>query len=171
MIDYFKNLEEESIRFYNSFISRDNFVLIYELLDEIMDHGYPQMTETRVLKEFIKTESHELNLDKNASIAIAKTLTNVVSWRTDKPFYKKNEVYLDVIEKVNSLVYQFLFKINSTGTVLRSEVIGLIKMKCFLSGMPNLQLGLNDKVLFDILGRCKIILTKPQNQELLKWMI
>ena len=62
------------------------------------------MTETRVLKEFIKTESHELNLDKNASIAIAKTLTNVVSWRTDKAFYKKNEVYLDVIEKVNSLV-------------------------------------------------------------------
>ena len=40
--------------------------------------------------------------------------------------------------------------------MLRSEVIGLIKMKCFLSGMPNLQLGLNDKVLFDLLGRCKI---------------
>ena len=78
--------------------------MIYELLDEIMDHGYPQNTETRVLKEFIKTESHELNLDKKASIAIAKTLTNVVSWRTDKAFYKKNEVYLDVIEKVNSLV-------------------------------------------------------------------
>ncbi len=120
-----------------------------------MDHGYPQMTETRVLKEFIKTESHELNLDKNASIAIAKTLTNVVSWRTDKAFYKKNEVYLDVIEKVNSLVLIIFKKISSTGTVLRSEVIGLIKMKCFLSGMPNLQLGLNDKVLFDLLGRCK----------------
>ena len=83
---------------------RDNFVLIYELLDEIMDHGYPQNTETRVLKEFIKTESNEFILDKSSSIAIAKTLTNVVSWRTDKAYYKKNEVYLDVIEKVNSLV-------------------------------------------------------------------
>lgn len=41
--EYFKELEEESIR--------DNFVLIYELLDEIMDFGYPQTTESKILKE------------------------------------------------------------------------------------------------------------------------
>ena len=33
MINYFKELEEESIR--------DNFVVIYELLDEMMDNGFP----------------------------------------------------------------------------------------------------------------------------------
>jgi AP-1 complex subunit mu len=33
--EYFKELEEESIR--------DNFVIIYELLDELMDFGYPQV--------------------------------------------------------------------------------------------------------------------------------
>lgn len=33
MINYFKELEEESIR--------DNFVVIYELLDEMMDNGLP----------------------------------------------------------------------------------------------------------------------------------
>ena len=32
--DYFKELEEESIR--------DNFVITYELMDEMMDFGYPQ---------------------------------------------------------------------------------------------------------------------------------
>merc|ERR1712070_738835 len=42
---YFKVLEEESIR--------DNFVIIYELLDELMDFGYPQFTEAQILKEFI----------------------------------------------------------------------------------------------------------------------
>jgi len=42
LIEYFKALEEESIR--------DNFVLIYELLDEIMDFGYPQTTETKFYK-------------------------------------------------------------------------------------------------------------------------
>jgi len=52
LIDYFKELEEESVR--------DNFVVIYELLDEMMDNGYPQTTEFKLLKEFIKTESHEL---------------------------------------------------------------------------------------------------------------
>jgi len=42
--EYFKELEEESIR--------DNFVIIYELLDEMMDFGYPQTTETKILQEF-----------------------------------------------------------------------------------------------------------------------
>jgi AP-1 complex subunit mu len=42
--EYFKELEEESIR--------DNFVIIYELLDEMMDFGYPQTTETKILQEY-----------------------------------------------------------------------------------------------------------------------
>jgi len=33
---YFKDVQEESIR--------DNFVVVYELLDEMMDNGYPQNT-------------------------------------------------------------------------------------------------------------------------------
>ena len=42
--DYFKELEEESIR--------DNFVIVYELMDEMMDFGYPQTTETKILQEY-----------------------------------------------------------------------------------------------------------------------
>jgi AP-1 complex subunit mu len=33
MTDYFFEIEEESIR--------DNFVVVYELLDEMLDNGYP----------------------------------------------------------------------------------------------------------------------------------
>jgi hypothetical protein len=33
------------------------------------------------------------------------------------------------------------------GSVLRSEILGAVRMKSFLSGMPELKLGLNDKVL------------------------
>ena len=43
--EYFKELEEESIR--------DNFVVIYELLDEMMDFGYPQTTESKILQECV----------------------------------------------------------------------------------------------------------------------
>lgn len=43
--DYFKELEEESIR--------DNFVIVYELMDEMMDFGYPQTTETKILQEYV----------------------------------------------------------------------------------------------------------------------
>lgn len=45
--EYFKELEEESIR--------DNFVIIYELLDEMMDFGYPQTTESKILQEYAYT--------------------------------------------------------------------------------------------------------------------
>ena len=43
--DYFRELEEESIR--------DNFVVTYELLDEMMDWGYPQITDQKILSEYI----------------------------------------------------------------------------------------------------------------------
>lgn len=48
-----------------------------------------------------------------------------------------------------------LQKVNSNGNVLRSEVLGSVKMRCYLSGMPELRLGLNDKVMFEATGRGK----------------
>jgi AP-1 complex subunit mu len=113
-------------------------------LDEILDFGYPQTTETKILKEFIKTET---NKAKDAiKMEITKTLTNVVNWRADGIKYKKNEAFLDVIEKVDCLIA-------ANGDVLHSQILGTVKMKCNLTGMPNVALGLNDKVLFDMKGK------------------
>ncbi len=137
LIDYFKVLEEETIR--------DNFVLIYELLDEIIDHGYPQTTETKILKEFIKTESNQ-KFDSKKELELSRTFTNVISWRTEGIKHKKNEAFLDVIEKVDSII-------GPNGNVLHSQVLGVVKMKSCLSGMPNVVLGLNDKVLFESKGK------------------
>ena len=155
--EYFKELEEESIR--------DNFVIIYELLDEMMDFGYPQTTESKILQEYvhqssndeksscprksnivrrryITQESHKLEVQARPPIAV----TNAVSWRSEGIRYRKNEVFLDVIESLNLLV-------SASGNVLRSEILGAVKMKCYLSGMPELRLGLNDKVMFETTGR------------------
>ena len=44
--EYFKEVEEESIR--------DNFVIVYELLDEVMDYGSPQFTDSKVRLKNIK---------------------------------------------------------------------------------------------------------------------
>src|SRR6186713_2474266 len=132
--EYFKALEEESIR--------DNFVIIYELLDEMMDFGYPQTTESKILQEYITQESHKLEIQARPPIAV----TNAVSWRSEGIRYRKNEVFLDVVESLNLLV-------SSNGNVLRSEILGAVKMKCYLSGMPELRLGLNDKVMFETTGR------------------
>ncbi|PWA00767.1 hypothetical protein BB558_003204 [Smittium angustum] len=132
--EYFKNLEEESIR--------DNFVIIYELLDEMMDYGIPQLTETKILQEYITQESHVLEVQPRPPSAA----TNAVSWRPDGIFYRKNEVFLDIVESINMLI-------NTDGTVLSGDIMGVIKMKVYLSGMPELRLGLNDKTMFEKSGR------------------
>ena len=107
-----------------------------------MDFGYPQTTESKILQEYITQESHKLEIQARPPIAV----TNAVSWRSEGIRYRKNEVFLDVVESLNLLV-------SANGNVLRSEILGAIKMKCYLSGMPELRLGLNDKVMFETTGR------------------
>ncbi|TRZ07666.1 hypothetical protein HGM15179_019442, partial [Zosterops borbonicus] len=46
-------------------------------------------------------------------------------------------------------------QVSANGSVVLSEVVGTIKLKVFLSGMPELRLGLNDRVLFELTGRGK----------------
>jgi len=134
--DYFSALEEESIR--------DNFVCIYELLDEAMDHGLPQSLDSAILRSFITQEGNRMSEDMRSKPPVA--LTNAVSWRSEGIKHKKNEIFLDVVEKLNLLV-------GANGSVLHSEVLGAVKMKSFLSGMPELKLGLNDKLMFEATGR------------------
>mmetsp|Transcript_32249 Transcript_32249/g.96701 ORF Transcript_32249/g.96701 Transcript_32249/m.96701 type:complete len:460 (-) Transcript_32249:92-1471(-) len=134
--DYFGTFEEESIR--------DNFVCIYELLDETMDHGLPQSLDSTILRSFITQEGNRMSEDSKSKPPVA--LTNAVSWRAEGIKHKKNEIFLDVVEKLNLLVA-------ANGTVLHSEILGAVKMKSFLSGMPELKLGLNDKIMFEMSGR------------------
>ena len=134
LIGYFNVLEDESIR--------DNFVLIYELLDEIMDHGYPQNTDAKLLKEYIKTSSYRLAVKKKITTEV---INNQVS-RAPGIKYQVNQAFVDVTERVSSLI-------SHKGEMLRSDIIGVITMKTMLSGMPVLKLGLNDKSYFDITGK------------------
>ncbi|AAS51904.1 ADL017Cp [Eremothecium gossypii ATCC 10895] len=134
--EYMKVVEEESIK--------DNFVIIYELLDEMMDHGIPQITDTKMLRQYITQKSFKLIRSAKKKKNVVRppaTLTNSVSWRPEGIVYKKNEAFLDVVESINMLLTQ-------QGQVLRSEILGKVKVKSRLSGMPDLKLGLNDKGIF-----------------------
>lgn len=94
------------------------------------------------MTRYITQESHKLDVQARPPIAV----TNAVSWRSEGIRYRKNEVFLDVVESLNLLV-------SANGNVLRSEILGAVKMKCYLSGMPELRLGLNDKAMFETTGR------------------
>lgn len=135
LTEYFKVLEEESIR--------DNFVIIYELLDEMMDFGHPQTSDTQILKQYITQDYFKLI--RKTSLRIVQppnAVTNSVNWRSEGIVYKKNEAFLDVVESINMLI-------NAQGQVLNSEILGEVKIKSHLSGMPDLRLGLNDKGIFN----------------------
>eukprot|EP01063_Lacrimia_lanifica_P022005 TRINITY_DN29714_c0_g1_i1.p1 TRINITY_DN29714_c0_g1~~TRINITY_DN29714_c0_g1_i1.p1 ORF type:complete len:433 (+),score=174.82 TRINITY_DN29714_c0_g1_i1:111-1409(+) len=137
--EYLGDVTEESIR--------DNFVVLYELLDEMMDFGYPQYTEPKLLQQYITQQGFKLKLAEDNGNP--PELPSAVSgksgscpWRAEGLRYKKNEVFLEVIDHLNLLV-------NANGEILSSEVHGTLKMKVRLSGMPELVLRVNDKTMFD----------------------
>lgn len=66
-------------------------------------------------------------------------VTGAVGWRQPGIKYKRNEIFIDVIEQVNLLV-------SASGTILHSNVDGKIMIKSHLSGMPECRLGMNDKL-------------------------
>merc|ERR1740138_1665984 len=124
-----------------------------------MDFGFPQTTEAKILHEFIKTEAHAMKLE---DLRPPTAVTNAVSWRSEGIKHKKNEIFPDVVEKLNLLV-------SSSGSVLRFEIIGALKMKSYLSGMPELKLGLNDKLLFEATGRPAALKGKAVEMEDIKF--
>jgi AP-1 complex subunit mu len=54
---------------------------------QVMDFGYPQFTEAKILSEFIKTDAHKMEVQARPPMAV----TNAVSWRSEGIKYKKNE--------------------------------------------------------------------------------
>ncbi|KAF5373613.1 hypothetical protein D9758_000986 [Tetrapyrgos nigripes] len=132
---YFGKIDEESIK--------NNFVLIYELIDEINDFGYPQNSEIDTLKTYITTESVvSAAIAPEESSKITAQATGATSWRRGDAKYKKNEAFVDVVETVN-------LTMSAKGNVLRADVDGHIQMRAYLSGTPECKFGLNDKLVID----------------------
>ncbi|EDQ85742.1 uncharacterized protein MONBRDRAFT_38695 [Monosiga brevicollis MX1] len=118
---------------------RNNFSLIYELLDEILDYGYPQSTDPDSLKLFITQQGLNANASREEQTKITSQVTGQIGWRRDGIKYRRHELYLDVLESVSLLM-------SPQGQPLSAHVAGSIRMKCYLSGMPECKLGINDKI-------------------------
>jgi len=134
---YFPQVDENAVR--------KNFVLIYELLDEVIDCGYPQIMEPEILKRYITQGGMKMSdfNDEEQLKQITIAATGATPWRPDGTIkHRKNEVYIDVVENVNVLVSQ-------KGTLLKSDVQGQVLVKCQLSGMPECKFGMNDKLVMN----------------------
>ena len=108
--DYCGVLSEEAIR--------KNFVLVYELLDEMFDFGFPQETTTENLKSFIFNEpelTEESNLNNflpewfnkipiSGKTRSSKNSNKPIAWTKKAENSNQNEIFVDLIERITVLV-------------------------------------------------------------------
>jgi len=124
-------LSEEAIR--------KNFVLIYELIDEMIDFGYPQVTNTSELNKLIVSDPVPCEGVKIPKKGILNS--NTISSEVTKRSVSKvtDEIFVDVIENIS-------VTFNTSGYVINSSLDGSIKMKSYLAGNPTLKMCLNNDV-------------------------
>jgi len=142
--DYCGTLSEEALR--------KNFILCYELLDEMIDYGYPQVTRTENLKSFVYNEpivvenvqntANMVNPKTASANAVHKPVISSVSATTGRKTTAgdKNEIFVDILERLNVLF-------TNNGYVLNSTIDGCIQMKSYLAGNPELRLALNEDLM------------------------
>ncbi|KAH0786682.1 Adaptor complexes medium subunit family protein [Histomonas meleagridis] len=118
---------------------------IIELLDEMVDSGYPQSTDPEALR-LLTQRSPASKASSKLDSQVTIMTTGAISWRAQNIKYKHNEVFVDIIEKVSVLV-------SPSGKILDASVNGNIVMRVYLSGMPECKIGFNDKVTIESEGR------------------
>lgn len=141
--DYCGTLSEEAIR--------KNFILLYELLDEMVDYGYPQVTRTENLKAFVYNEpivvTHVPNTGKminpktaSANAVHKPVIGSVTTKGKSVNSNQKNEIFVDILERLNVIF-------SNNGYILNSTIDGCIQMKSYLAGNPELRLALNEDLI------------------------
>jgi AP-2 complex subunit mu-1 len=112
---------------------------------EILDFGYPQNSDVGILKTYITQQGIKSAQSKEETAQITNQVTGQIGWRREGIKYRRNELFLDVLEYVNLLM-------SPQGQVLSAHVAGKIVMKSYLSGMPECKFGINDKLTIDSKG-------------------
>jgi len=98
-------------------------------------------TDVGILKTFI-TQQGVRSQTREEQAHITSQVTGQIGWRRDGIKYRRNELFLDVLESANLLM-------SPQGQVLSAHVSGRIVMKSYLSGMPECKFGMNDKLVVD----------------------
>lgn len=134
----------------NETIIKENYVVIYELLEEMLDNGFPLATESNILKELIKPPNILRNIANNITgkSNLSDTLPvgslSAIPWRRSGVKYTNNEAYFDVIEEVDAII-------DKSGSTVFAEIQGYIDCLVKLSGMPDLSLSfVNPRLLDDV---------------------
>jgi len=138
--DYFNDCSETVIK--------DNYVVVYELLDEMLDNGFPLATEANILKELIRppnmlrTVVNTVTGKSNVADTLPTGQLSNIPWRRAGVKYTNNEAYFDVIEEVDAII-------DKNGSTVSAEIHGYIDCSVKLTGMPDLTMNFVNPRLFD----------------------
>ncbi|XP_058810441.1 AP-3 complex subunit mu-1 isoform X2 [Phymastichus coffea] len=138
--DYFNECSETVIK--------ENYVVVYELLDEMLDNGFPLATESNILKELIKPPNilrsiaNTVTGKSNVSSTLPSGQLSNVPWRRTGVKYTNNEAYFDIIEEIDAII-------DRSGVTVFAEIQGCIECCIKLSGMPDLTLSFVNPILLD----------------------
>lgn len=128
--DYFQECTESVIK--------ENYVLVYWLLDEMLDNGFPLATESNILKELIKppnilrTIANTVTGKSNVSGILPSGQLSAIPWRRTGVKYTNNEAYFDVIEEVDAII-------DKSGSLVFAEIQGYVRLYylyCYQQGNP-----------------------------------
>uniref|UniRef100_A0A3B0MM31 Clathrin-coat assembly protein, putative n=1 Tax=Theileria annulata TaxID=5874 RepID=A0A3B0MM31_THEAN len=128
--DFIGILNEETIK--------SNFVLAYEILDEILDYGYIQCISINQLKQKIYNTSTVTTDNIKPMMSNRNMLPSVVSNKSLINPNNKNEIFVDVIEKVTAKL----------GSDVKTTVEGQIQIKSYLKGSPSIQMYISNNIQF-----------------------
>ncbi|KDR83498.1 hypothetical protein GALMADRAFT_261870 [Galerina marginata CBS 339.88] len=136
---------------------KENFDVVYQLLEETLDSGgHPLTTSPNALRDIVLPPSL---LNKLLSVAGANINTTInsgsglgaaggpfsssIPWRKAGLRYTNNEIYFDMVEEMKAIV-------NRSGVPLTSNVFGKIETNAKVSGTPDCLLSFtNPQVLAD----------------------
>ncbi|OEU15559.1 clathrin-adaptor medium chain apm 3 [Fragilariopsis cylindrus CCMP1102] len=141
-VDYFGSPADESA-------VKENFSIVYQLLEEMVDYGWPLTTEPNALKAMIRPPtvmskiSAAVFSNTNVSDALPTGMINNMPWRADGVVYTQNEIYMDIVEEIDAIIDAV------TGNIVYSDVSGSVQCQCSLSGVPDLLLTFKDPGLID----------------------
>lgn len=133
--DYVGHVSEESVR--------RNFLLVYELLDEVLDFGFPQNSSTDRLKEFVAMEPIVMKPHGKLGLNVLGPAEVVKSVLDTARTGAKEEIFVDIVEKLTAIF-------DAGGHLRSSSIAGSIQIKSYISGNPRIRLGLSDGI---ILGK------------------
>ncbi|RIA04293.1 hypothetical protein BRARA_K01495 [Brassica rapa] len=126
--DYLGVLNEDSFR--------KNFVLVYELLDEVIVILYvfndPILIAPARLQPIDPAAIFTQGAKRMPGTAVTKSVV-----ANDPGGRRREEIFVDIIEKIS-------VTFSSSGYILTSEMDGTIQMKSYLSGNPEIRLALNE---------------------------